>query len=231
MKRISAIAAMLTLCLGLSSHAALAAVPGDACSPNGVAGVNGVMQMTCTSGVWVLNALKLGNSSVTCDSGNAGYIKWDGTGFSGCNGTSWGLTVNGAATINTGGVATVINGTVLAQLNLSGGNGTGDTNQGAQLVMTNLNANASVRSKFIRVAGNGDLQIISSNYATAIVNIADDGRVTLNNYLVLSAKSAAPVACSSIYKGSIAMTTNNGLCFCNGTAWNKVEAPATACAW
>jgi len=49
--------------------------------------------------------------------------------------------------------------------------------------------------------------------------------------LVLSAKSAAPVACSSIYKGSIAMTTNNGLCFCNGTAWNKVEAPATACAW
>jgi len=64
-----------------------------------------------------------------------------------------------------------------------------------------------------------------------LVNIADDGRVTLNNYLVLSAKSAAPVACSSIYKGSIAMTTNNGLCFCNGTAWNKVEAPATACAW
>ncbi len=89
MKRISAIAAMLALCLGLSSHAALAAVPGDACSPNGVAGVNGVMQMTCTSGVWVLNALKLGNSSVTCNSSNAGYIRWNGSAFQGCDGTSW----------------------------------------------------------------------------------------------------------------------------------------------
>ena len=89
MKRISAIAAMLALCLGLSSHAALAAVPGDACSPNGVAGVNGVMQMTCTSGVWVLNALKLGNSSVTCNSSNAGYIRWNGSAFQGCNGSIW----------------------------------------------------------------------------------------------------------------------------------------------
>lgn len=89
MKRISAIAAMLALCLGLSSHAALAAVPGDACSPNGAAGVNGVMQMTCTSGVWVLNALKLGNSSVTCNSSNAGYIRWNGSTFQGCNGTNW----------------------------------------------------------------------------------------------------------------------------------------------
>lgn len=91
MKGVSIMSAATTfgLCLGLAMQAALAAVPGDACSPNGVAGVNGVMQMTCTSGVWVLNAMKLGNSSVTCNSSNAGYMRWSGSTFEGCNGSSW----------------------------------------------------------------------------------------------------------------------------------------------
>lgn len=91
MKGVSIMSAATTfgLCLGLAMQATLAAVPGDACSPNGVAGVNGVMQMTCTSGVWVLNAMKLGNSSVTCNSSNAGYMRWNGSNFEGCNGSSW----------------------------------------------------------------------------------------------------------------------------------------------
>ncbi len=45
----------LALLIGLGfSTPSYAENPGDACSPNGAAGVNGVMQMTCTSGVWVL---------------------------------------------------------------------------------------------------------------------------------------------------------------------------------
>ena len=89
-KKAAFVIARLMLLIGLGFASPVHADnPGDACSPNGAAGVNGVMQMTCTSGVWVLNAAKLGNSSVTCNSGNAGYIKWDGDKFLGCEGASW----------------------------------------------------------------------------------------------------------------------------------------------
>ncbi len=92
MKGVALMSAVATLFLGLGltlSPAVLADVPGDACSAEGAGGVNGVMRMTCTGGVWVLDALKLGNSSVTCNSGNAGYVRWDGSKFEGCNGSSW----------------------------------------------------------------------------------------------------------------------------------------------
>lgn len=56
-------------------------------------------------------------------------------------------------------------------------------------------------------------------------------KLDVYGYMKLLAQTGAPITCSSTYKGSIAMTTNNGLCFCNGSAWNKVEAPTTACAW
>ena len=91
MKGISAMAAGATLFLGLGlmSYAAYAANPGDACSPEGVMGVNQDVAMTCTGGVWVLNALRLGDKSVTCDSGKAGYMRYSGGQFEGCNGSSW----------------------------------------------------------------------------------------------------------------------------------------------
>ncbi len=81
--------ATLFLGLGLMSYAAYAANPGDACSPEGVMGVNQDVAMTCTGGVWVLNALQLGNKSATCDSGKAGYLRYSGGQFEGCDGSSW----------------------------------------------------------------------------------------------------------------------------------------------
>ena len=81
--------ATLFLGLGLMLYAAYAANPGDACSPEGVMGVNQDVAMTCTGGVWVLNALQLGNKSVTCDSGKAGYLRYSGGNFEGCDGSSW----------------------------------------------------------------------------------------------------------------------------------------------
>jgi len=53
----------------------------------------------------------------------------------------------------------------------------------------------------------------------------------INGYAKLAVQTAAPATCASANKGAFAMTTHNGLCFCNGSAWNKVESPATACTW
>jgi len=55
----------------------------------------------------------------------------------------------------------------------------------------------------------------------------------VNGYAKLKTNSAAPVACSATYKGSIAYTggTTNYLCFCNGTGWMQAHSPATACTW
>ena len=89
--------ATLFLGLGLMSYAAYAANPGDACSPEGVMGVNQDVAMTCTGGVWVLNALQLGDKSVTCDSGKAGYMRYSGGQFEGCDGSSWVQLVNSGA--------------------------------------------------------------------------------------------------------------------------------------
>jgi hypothetical protein len=55
----------------------------------------------------------------------------------------------------------------------------------------------------------------------------------VNGYIKLKTNSAAPVACSATYQGSIAYTggTTNYLCFCDGTSWKQVHSPATACTW
>ena len=83
------VAAALFLVATLAASGAHAqwAVVGAACSPDGImANSNGFL--TCTGGVWVANPIRAGNLS-TCNSGNAGYIRWSGSAFEGCNGTSW----------------------------------------------------------------------------------------------------------------------------------------------
>lgn len=112
MKGISAMAAGATLFLGLGlmSYAAYAANPGDACSPEGVMGVNQDVAMTCTGGVWVLNALQLGDKSVTCDSGKAGYLRYSGGNFEGCDGSSWIQLAGGKPRSYAGATPTTYNG-------------------------------------------------------------------------------------------------------------------------
>lgn len=55
--------------------------------------------------------------------------------------------------------------------------------------------------------------------------------VDINGTLKLASQVGAPSSCSSSVKGSVAMTNMNGLCFCNGSTWNKVESPAAICSW
>ena len=47
----------------------------------------------------------------------------------------------------------------------------------------------------------------------------------------LTPQLSPPNTCGSSLQGNLAMITNNGLCFCNGSAWHKVESPVTACSW
>lgn len=74
--------------LGLPSFAAAWATPGAACTQEG-ANANSDGFLTCTGGVWVSNAVLLGTTSATCDSTKAGYIRYTGGQFEGCNGTGW----------------------------------------------------------------------------------------------------------------------------------------------
>ena len=74
--------------LGLPSFAAAWATPGAACTQEG-ANANSDGFLTCTGGVWVSNAVLLGTTSATCDSTKAGYIRYNGGQFEGCNGTGW----------------------------------------------------------------------------------------------------------------------------------------------
>ena len=82
--------AMLAVILSLTgtSIAAPWAVPGGACTQEG-ANANSDGFLTCTGGVWVSNAVLMGTTSATCDSTKAGYIRYTGGKFEGCNGTGW----------------------------------------------------------------------------------------------------------------------------------------------
>ena len=55
----------------------------------------------------------------------------------------------------------------------------------------------------------------------------------VNGYAKLKMNAAQPVACSATYEGSIAYTggTTQYMCFCNGSSWQQVHSPATACTW
>ncbi len=74
--------------LGLPSFAAAWATPGAACTQEG-ANANSNGFLTCTGGVWISNAVLMGTTSATCDSTKAGYIRYTGGQFEGCNGTGW----------------------------------------------------------------------------------------------------------------------------------------------
>ena len=80
--------AVALLSLTGTSIAAPWAVPGGACTQEG-ANANSNGFLTCTGGVWVSNAVLMGTTAATCDSTNAGYIRYNSGQFEGCNGTGW----------------------------------------------------------------------------------------------------------------------------------------------
>jgi fibronectin-binding autotransporter adhesin len=78
---------------------------------------------------------------------------------------------------------------------------------------------------------NGPLFDVNGGGYVGIGTAAPQVTLDVNGVMRLAAQTAAPLTCSSTIKGTVAMTTHNGLCFCNGSAWEKVESPTTACAW
>lgn len=81
----------------------------------------------------------------------------------------------------------------------------------------------------------------SSGVSYERIHISSDGfvgigiaspTVTLdvNGYIKLKKHTTMPVACSSTYDGSLAMTSARRLCVCDGADWKEVNS-ATACAW
>jgi hypothetical protein len=78
---------------------------------------------------------------------------------------------------------------------------------------------------------NGPLFDVNGAGYVGIGTSAPQVTLDVNGVMRLAAQTAAPLTCNSTIKGTIAMTAHNGLCFCNGSAWQKIESPTTACAW
>lgn len=89
---------LIGISLGLPSFAAPWATPGAACTQEG-ANANSNGFLTCTSGVWVSNAVLVGTTGATCDASTSGYIRYSGGQFQGCNGSSWVQLVTGGGNL------------------------------------------------------------------------------------------------------------------------------------
>lgn len=83
------------LIFALSTAPCHAAEPSDGadCSTfaSGATAIANNQLLTCTTNVWTLQAILIGNSITTCDSGNAGALHYNTTTNSVefCNGTYW----------------------------------------------------------------------------------------------------------------------------------------------
>jgi hypothetical protein len=78
---------------------------------------------------------------------------------------------------------------------------------------------------------NTPLFVVSGGGNVGIGTTTPQATLDINGVMKLAVQTAAPATCKTAIKGTVAMTTHNGLCFCNGSAWEKVESPTTACAW
>ena len=84
----------------------------------------------------------------------------------------------------------------------------------------------------------------SGTSTSNILNIVTGGNIGIgtatpaatldvNGYAKLAKNTSAPVACSITTEGSLAYTggTTKYLCFCDGSTWQQVHSPSTACTW
>lgn len=70
--------------------------PGQPCSEQGAL-ANSDGFLVCDGGVWTQRSVRLGGNIYTCDSDAAGTIRWSGSAFEGCDGSSWIQLAGGAA--------------------------------------------------------------------------------------------------------------------------------------
>ncbi len=90
----------LTVLLGgeayLSSAYADAAASGAVCSKSGASACNTNGCFLCNGTTWVTQPLLHGTTASACSTSIAGMIRWTGTGFEGCDGSSWGALGGGS---------------------------------------------------------------------------------------------------------------------------------------
>jgi len=197
------------------------------------------------SGRWIVNTLgyvpavagyypKMYVSSLASEATIGGMRYTDDTGGA--------MLVMGKSRATTDGTNTAVTtGDTLAQIIASGADGTTNRlSSGIDFTSTGTIATnqvpgiidlwtASATGVKIRAVRIDEAQQVGVNTNTAAIAATLD----VNGYAKLKTNSSAPVACSATYRGSIAYTggTTQYLCFCDGSAWQQVHSPATACTW
>lgn len=103
---------------------------------------------------------------------------------------------------------------------------------GSGNILFGYNSGASRSIGFYPSGTTTSQMVITSSGNVGIGTTTVNATLDVNGYAKLKTNTAAPVACSATYKGSIAMTsTTNYICYCDGTSWKQIHSPATACTW
>ncbi len=92
------------------------------------------------------------------------------------------------------------------------------------------NANDSLRFAFSSSSALVEKMRVTSSGQLAIGTTTPQATLDVGGYARLKKYTAAPVACSTTYDGSLALTSATRLCVCNGTGWVEVNS-ATSCTW
>ena len=64
------------------------------------------------------------------------------------------------------------------------GYASGDINQGAQIIMENTAPGVTTPKKAIRIGASGNLQVLSNDYSTPLINLNDNGNLTVYSLVV-----------------------------------------------
>lgn len=92
--RTASVAAILLAVVLAQPTPAAAQAEGATCPTNGytaaATAATGGQNLICSSGDWAYVPYQFGNSTATCGSTVAGTVRWTGSAFQGCNGSTWG---------------------------------------------------------------------------------------------------------------------------------------------
>lgn len=101
----------------------------------------------------------------------------------------------------------------------------------------NVKATTATTSNEMVIGSGTNVAIKATGLNTSVPDVTISGNlfaplVSASARIKLTPQASAPTSCNSGTKGSMAYTTaTNYFCFCNGTAWQQVHSPATACVW
>jgi hypothetical protein len=110
-------------------------------------------------------------------------------------------------------------------------NGNGTTTFDANGVAVSTPANRTLAFYTSDGAALTERLRIGSTGNVGIGTTAPSGTLSVSGTVAMTRYSAAPVACSAIYNGLMAMTSTARLCACDGTSWKYPDDTGAACSW